>query len=201
MSNPLNREKDAVLPNVVPASFTPVPEQYAIPVTQELRTRQAQMVQGYALSIINGLEQQLHLGWYKRLPKWQAYPEAQSTELLIEAIRIAKTARTLMKDKITEWAGNYSEQEMEAALPDVWNKFVQIVQGPAEEAEETEAVSVEVETEMDEEENALAPEDMAPAVVDRPEIPGDAPKSEVVAPDEISLGDVLGKISEDNTKD
>ncbi len=201
MSNPLNREKDAVLPNVVPASFTPVPEQYAIPVTQELRTRQAQMVQGYALGVINGLEKQLHLGWYKRLPEWQAYPEAQSNELLIEAIRIAKTARTLMKDKITEWAGNYSEQEMEAALPDVWNKFVQIVQGPAEEAEETEAVSVEVETEMDEEENALAPEDMAPAVVDRPEIPGDAPKSEVVAPDEISLGDVLGKISEDNTKD
>ena len=184
-NNPLNREKDTVLPNIVPTSFTPVPEQYAAPVTQELRTRQAQMVQGYALSIINGLEKQLHLGWYKRLPEWQAYPEAQSTELLIEAIRIAKTARTLMKDDIAEWAGNYSEQEMETALPDIWNKFIQIVQGPAEEAEVS----------------ALAPEDMEPAVADKPEIPDDAPKSEVVAPDEISLGDILGKISEDNTKD
>jgi len=195
----------------VPTSFTPVPEQYAAPVTQELRTRQAQMVQGYALSIINGLEKQLHLGWYKRLPEWQAYPEAQSTELLIEAIRIAKTARTLMKDDIAEWAGNYSEQEMEAALPDIWNGFVQIVQGPAEEAEETEVAGKEKRISQiysrllgetaTQEEDALAPEDMAPAVADRPEIPDDAPKSEIVAPDEISLGDVLGKISEDNTKD
>ena len=202
MSNPLNREKDTVLPNIVPASFTPVPEQYAAPVTQELRTKQSRLVQGYTMERVSKLENQLHKGWYKRLPEWQQYSETESDTALKEAIRIAKTAQTLMKDSIQEWAGSLNEADLENVLSDSWNHFVQIVQGPAEEAEETEAVSVDEIVEIPvQDEDALAPEDMAPAVADRPVIPDDAPKSEVVAPDEISFGDILGKITEDNTKD
>ena len=197
--NPLNREKNPTLPNIVPASFSPVPEQYAAPVTQELRSKQARLTEGYTLARVSNLEIQFHKALYKREPHWRdymfgdeprMYSQEQSDDMLRDAIRIAKTAQTIMKDRISEWAGNYSETEMGAALPDIWNKFIQIVQGPAEEAEETEAVSTNVEIETDDEtvkeEDALAPEDMAPAVADRPEIPGDAPKSEVVAPDEMS---------------
>ena len=114
-------------------------------------------------------------------------PEAASDAALAEAIKVAKTARTIMKEHLSEWAGNLTEEEMTNALPAVWNRYVQEVQGPAEEADE----------------DALAPEDMElkPAVLDKPEIPADAPKSEVVAPDEVSLGDVLGMIAEDKSKE
>ena len=184
MANPLDMKEQKVSPNVVPASFTPVPEQFAAPVTQELRTRQAQLAQGYTLGRINDLEIQLHKGWYKRNEKWQAYPAAQSDELLKEAIKVAKTVRTIMLDKIAEWAGNYTEEEIQAALPSVWHGYAEFVQPPTETVED-----------------ALAPEEMEPAVADKPEVPDDAPKSEVMAPDELILGDILGKIAEDNTKD
>ncbi len=182
---------------MVPASFTPVPEQFKKPVTQELRNRQAKMTQGYTLERVNNLEIQLHKSWYKRISTWQEMPEAESNAALIEAIKVAKTAKTVMQSEIQEWAGNLTEAEMTDALPIIWNGYVQRIQEPTEVVEETEATVEEVV-----EEDALAPEDMEPVqVIDRPEIPDDAPKSEVVAPKEESLGEILGKIAEDNTKD
>jgi len=205
--NPLNRERTPVSPSVVPASFVPSPEKYVAPVSQELRTLQSRLAQGYTLQRINALEIQLHKSLYKREPVWrdvpgkfrpddpkepQMYSQEKSDALLNEALVTAKTARTIMLDKVSEWAGNLTEVEINNALPDIWNEFVQIVQGPVAKTEETST----------EDEDILAPEDMEPvAVVSRPEIPDDAPMSEVTAPEEPSLGDILGQIAGDNAKD
>ena len=114
-------------------------------------------------------------------------PETASDVALIEAIKVAKTAKTIMQNEVSKWAGNLTESEMTSALPVIWNEYVQRVQGPAEEADE----------------DALAPEDMElkPAVLDKPEIPADAPKSEVVAPEELSLDELVEKIMEDNSEE
>jgi len=122
----------------------------------------------------------------------QGYTEAQSEALIKEDIKVAKTAKTIMLDRISEWAGNAEEDYFNSnVLPKAWARFVEEVKGiPAPEpAEETEPVPVTVE------EEPLALEDMEPVVVvDRPYVSIHAPKSEVVAPEQVSLGEVLGKI-------
>jgi hypothetical protein len=137
----------------------------------------------------------------------QGYSEEKSEALLREDIKVAKTARTIMLDRISEWAGAYDKEAFEeSVLPKVWGTYIKIVQddgkpAPVEEAEETDAVEVTVE------EDALAPEEMEPVVV-VPVLPSarhddlaEKPQSEVVAPDEISLGEILGKIDKDNSED
>src|SRR3990167_940295 len=61
-----------VLPNIVPQSYTPRPEQFQKPVSQELRNEQAKLAQGFAIERLNELEIQLHLGPHKRWPRWKA---------------------------------------------------------------------------------------------------------------------------------
>jgi hypothetical protein len=132
----------------------------------------------------------------------QGYSEERSEALLREDIKVAKTARTIMLDRISEWAGAYDKEAFEeSVLPKVWSTYVRIVQddgkpAPVEEAEETEPVLETVE------DDALAPEDLEPAV-EVPILPSarhddlaEKPQSEVVAPDEITLGDVLAKLEE-----
>ena len=182
--------------NIVPAAFTPTPEQYAPPVTQELRSKQSKWALGYATNIINNLQNELRKSFYKRsmYTLEQGYNETKSDAKLVEDIKIAKTAQTVMMDHISEWAGNYDETVFNnTVLPDVWAKYVNSVRGPVEETEETE-ITVE--------DDALALEYMEPVVVvTRPEVPEDAPPSEVVPPDQINLGEILGKIEADNSKD
>lgn len=184
----------SVTPNIVPATFTPVPEQFAPAVTQELRSKQAHWAQGYTLNRVSHLENQLRTAHYKRALYTidQGYTEAQSEALIKEDIKVAKTAKTIMLDRISEWAGNAEEDYFNSnVLPKAWARFVEEVKGiPAPEpAEETEPVPVTVE------EEPLALEDMEPVVVvDRPYVSIHAPKSEVVAPEQVSLGEVLGKI-------
>jgi hypothetical protein len=119
---------------------------------------------------------------------------------LQEAIKTAKTVRTVMMDRISEWAGNYSEAEFEAIMPQVWDRFVKIVQNP-EDAKP--AAEEEIEAPPQEEpsdENDLALEDMEPIqVIERPEIPEDAPRSQVQAPKEESWQEVLGKKEEEGS--
>ena len=196
----MSLKEETILPNVVPNSFSPRPEQFEIPVTQELRSRQSHIAQGFALQVIGGLERQLRLAWYRREPTWQQYSEMVSDTKLQKAIKTAKTVRTVMMDRISEWAGNYSEAEFEAIMPQVWDRFVKIVQNP-EDAKP--AAKEEIEAPPQEEpsdENDLALEDMEPIqVIERPEIPEDAPQSQVQAPKEESWQEVLGKKEEEGS--
>ena len=160
------------------------------------------MADGYTLGQIEYLERQRHLAPYRRDAEWRHALTNAAGEVvsigplqpkfdarLDKAITIAKTARTIMRDRISEWAGNLDEDELQKALPYIWNGFIQEVRGedePAKEADE-----------------ALEPEEVEPVqVIARPDVDFDnMPKSEVVAPDQISLGDILGKIATDNSKD
>ena len=66
----LNRELTAT-PSVVPSRFTPKPEKFEHPISQELRGIQARLAQGFAFHAIEHLESQLHLADYKREGAWQ----------------------------------------------------------------------------------------------------------------------------------
>lgn len=185
MQDPTNRGRDTETPTVVPNFFTPVPEKFEKPVSQELRVRQAQLGQGYTLKQVSYLENQRHRASYKRDGRWQSASEAD----MESAIRVAKTARTIMSDNVAKWAGNLSEVELQDALPVIWAGYVQQVERPT-------VIPVEVVQDPVEPEEAPAPGDVVPIqVINRPSIPEDAPRSEVVAPDQLTLGDVLGKIA------
>jgi len=193
-------KEERVQPNVVPATFVPKPEDYAPQINQELRSQQSHWARGYTLAQVEHLENQLHTAHFKRTIYRldDGYSETQAEALLIEAIKVAKTAKTIMLDRISEWAEAHAEEQFkEVVLPDVWDKFIKEVKGePAPKvADDTEAVEAE--------EEALAPEEELEAVqvIERPEVPADLSPSEVEAPDELSLGDVLGKVSEDNSND
>jgi len=136
------------------------------------------------------------MSWFRRQESLQYKNEPESNSKLEESIRVAKTAQTIMLDRISEWAGAYEQEAFENMLPIVWERFVNIVKYGEEPQDEPEVALVEEAAEDD----TLAPEDMEPeVVVSRPEIPPDAPQSEVVPPDQLSLGDVLAKI--ENSKD
>lgn len=190
-----------VLPNVVPQSFSPKPEDFPVQITQELRSQQSKWTQGYTLQKIEYLENQLRAAHYKReiYRLEEGYSDFEAEALLQEDIKVAKTARTIMMDHISEWAGPYGEEHFRTAvLPTVWRQFVNHVKGePApEEAEEPAAV------EETAEDDALAPEELEPAPK-APVLPSaryddlaSKPKSEVVAPPEVTLGEVMAKLEE-----
>ena len=108
--------------------------------------------------------------------------------LLVEAIKKAKTARTVMMNNISEWAGSLDEEEMNAALPYIWQSFV----APDEEQDAPESAEPDGE-------EALVEEVVPVQVIQRPDIDFDVlPKSTVEAPQQLKLGDILGKIEQDN---
>lgn len=188
----VNNRGPIVSPTVVPASFTPpAPEQFKTPVTQQSRNRQARQGQGYMLQQVSYLENQQHLAQYKRANT------NQTDAAVAEAIRVAKTAQTIMRNNIQAWAGSLSEAELNAALPSIWAHYVQVVQAQDDPASE---VVVEELPEPEETEATLVSlDEIEPIqVINRPEVPADAPKSALNVPVEPTLGETLGKIAEDN---
>ena len=194
----LNRGATPTVPNVVPQSYTPRPEQFQKPITQDLRNEQARLAHGFALSQIEHLENQRHLSPNRREAKWMhmlydeagnevgiGYHQSQYDARLDQAIKDSKTARTVMMDKISEWAGNLDRDQMAEALPQIWKSFLP---------------SVEQETPAEMVEEALVEEEVVPVdVLQRPEVDfASLPKSEVVAPDQLSFGDLMGMIEQGN---
>lgn len=198
----LNRELIPTTPNIVPQRFTPVAEQFRAPVTQELRSAQGRWARGYSLAQIEYLQNQLRMSPNKRDAQWRAmlYDERgievglnfaaqpRVDAKLQQAIQDAKTAQTVMMDKISGWAGNMDEEEMMRALPQIWRSFLpnQEQDIPADEADEA--------LEIEEVEPVQVP---LPPQVDFSQMP----KSEVQAPEQLALGDILGQIARDNAKD
>jgi len=190
----------AATPNVVPASFTPTPEKFVPQISQELRSQQSRWAQGYALQRIEFLENQLKTSHFKRevYRLDNGYSAAEAEELLRSDIQAAKTARTVMMDHISEWAGPYGEDHFKSVvLPEIWADFVKQVRGePAPEKAEEPEVTEEVT------EEALAPEEPEEQTLPsaRYDDLASMPKSEVVPPPEVTLGDVLAKIEKDNSE-
>ena len=195
MTDKTNRG-ETVSPSVVPASFTPpAPEQFEKPVTQNLRTKQSQLGQGFALYQISFYENQLHTAQYKRVNT-----DLTDAELAV-LVKDSKTARTVMMNNIPAWAGNLGEEELDGALPTIWNYYMQAVQEENSPAPEP-VVEAKVETPggLEEADETPDPREMEPIqVISRPDVPAEAPKSKLEAPKEPTLGEVLGKISEDNS--
>ena len=114
------------------------------------------------------------------------YHQSQYDARLDQAIKDAKTARTVMMDKISEWAGNLDRDQMAEALPQIWRSFLPNQEEQEMPVEETDAALVEEE---------VVPID----VLQRPEVDfASMPKSEVVAPDQLSFGDLMGMIEQGN---
>lgn len=190
--------EEKTLPSVVPASFSPKPEDFAPAVTQELRSQQSRWAQAFADGKISYLENQLRKAHYKRdvYRLDDGYSGAQAEALLREDIKAAQTAKTIMMDHISEWAGAHEEQQFNGTvLPQVWEGFVREVKGepaPKEPAEEPEVI-----------EDTLAQEEDLEPAPEAPVLPSaryddlaGQPKSEVKAPDEITLGEVMAKFEE-----
>ena len=190
MANPLNREL-ATTPTIVPASFSPAPETYERQVEQEFRARQAQWGQGYALRQVSYLENQLHRSSYKRDAAWQGV----SDEEITNALKVAKTARTLMLQEVPIWAGSLDEDELHNALPDIWHRYIERVRGDTPAPKSTVDLTAGQEVPVNKPEDAPEAGEATPIqVIFRPTIPADAPHSEVTAPKQLTLGDVLAKI-------
>ena len=201
MTDPLNRERELTPSNIVPTSFSPAPEKYERQLGQEQRGRQAQLAQGYTLLQIDRLKNQRHLNPQKRAEAWQK----SSPEQMTEAIKVAETARTVMLNDLPLWAGNldvkpYDESknsEFGDALPDVWNTYVQQVRETFSPAASNErfisGAGQETSVETPNDTPAIG-DDVPIQVIFRPEIPGDAPRSVVEAPDQLTLGELLAKI-------
>jgi len=183
----------------VPSRYTPRPEQFEKPLTQELRNEQARLARGFAEERINHLELQRRMSPHKREAQWRhmlvdtegnelgiGYHQPAVDARLDQAIQEAKTARTVMMDKISEWAGNLDKVQMAEALPQIWKSFL-----PSVEMDEMPVVETE---------EALDLEEVEPVqVITRPDVDfGSLPKSEVVPPQQLTLGDILGKIEKDN---
>jgi len=192
MANPLNREL-ATTPTIVPASFSPAPETYERQVGQELRARQAQLGQGYTLKQVDYLKLQQHRAPYKRDDAWRGVSE----EEMEQALKVANTARTLMLQDVPVWAGSLDEDELQNALPDIWNKYVERVSGntpvPKSTVDLVAGHEVQQEVPVKPEETPIG-EATPVQVIFRPAIPADAPRSEVEAPKQLSLGEILAKI-------
>ena len=193
MANPTNQE--TVLPNIVPTSFSPAPEKYERQPSQELRNRQAQLGQGYTLKQVSYLEIQQHKAAYKRDTAWAS----ASPEAMADAVKTAKTARTLMQNDIQLWAGSLDEDELQGALPNIWNEYLQRAMGngpaPLEMNRSFEAAGKEVSVETPND-TPSAGDDVPIQILWRPEIPADAPRSVVETPagDQLTLGDILSRI-------
>ena len=101
-------------------------------------------------------------------------------------------------NNIQEWAGNLNEEELEAALPTIWAHYVQVVQAQNDPA--SEEVVVEELPELEETEATLVNlDEMEPVqIINRPDVPADTPKTGLQAPAEPTLGEILGKVAEDN---
>ena len=111
----IHREAATIM-HIVPARYSPTPEKFTRPLSQELRNTQSRLAQGFTMKTISFLENELHKADYKRGTAWQG----KGDNALKDAIRVAKTARTRMMDSISLWAGALDEAEFEAALPSVW---------------------------------------------------------------------------------
>ena len=175
---PTNRETATVM-NIVPARYSPTPEKFTRPVSQDLRNIQSRLAQGFTLKTISHLENELHKADYKREPAWQG----KGDNALKDAIRVAKTTRTVMMNNISEWAGALDEAEFEAALPTVWGEYAQEV-----------SASMGIEEKVTEEVKPIQ-------VITRPEVPEDAPRSVVEPPHQPTLAEVLGSIEQDNKEE
>lgn len=183
-----------MIPNVVPARFSPDPQKFQPEPDAELKAFWGKEAHGYTLQRISYLENQLHKANYKRDAAWQG----KGDEALVKAIKVAKTARTIMLDRLPNWAGNLNEEAFVAALPKIWNEFIQIVVGEVKSMPAPRPKPELVKEEGAEE--ALNLEDVEPIrVINRPEVPADAPRSVVIPPKEPTLGEILGKIAKDNT--
>ena len=194
MANPLNREL-ATTPTIVPASFSPAPEKYERQVGQELRARQAQLGQGYTLKQVDYLKLQQHRAPYKRDAAWQS----ATPEEMAHAVKVAKTARTLMLQDVPVWAGSLDEDELQNALPNIWNEYVERVMNENDPAPKT-TVDLTAGHEVQQEvpvNKPISPEEISPVqVIFRPLVSADEPKSQVTVPagDQLTLGDILSKI-------
>lgn len=201
----------------------PVLEQLPSGVAQELRTRLSQMMEGYALTQINELQNELHRGHYKRRnPRWSAARQVlvrdRSGKMVYETvikrdleeplnrelekeISLYRTTLTVIKNNLSmeaAAAGARSEEDFERIIPTLWNEYLQRTRQemhPTEPVLSTESVLVVVDNPAPLPEEAPTLQGMTPIqVFNRPEIPEDAPRSPVTPPEQLTLGDVLAKI-------
>jgi len=127
---------------------------------------------------------------------------------LTDEIQLYKTAHTVMKERISGIAdanGWRDEEDFDAQVPNVFGNIVQEIREehnmPASEPVVEGWDSAPGAPDFVKAEETPDPLEGEPIqVIDRPEVPADAPKSTLEVPDdEVSLGDLMGKIAEDNS--
>ncbi len=192
-----------VTPNVVPASFTPPPvheQTFEVAPSAELRSQQQAVARGYVEGRIN--EIQLTVQKNKR----QVGDEIVAfTELELEAQKdLAYTyqvVQTRMSQDLAGFAGATPVDVLEANLPEIFEKFVDMV------LRDRYPERYEPAPEADDEAPALADE---PVEVISPPVPmqtledaiegtEDVSPLELPEEDQVTTGDILGKIAEENS--
>jgi hypothetical protein len=202
-----------VTPNVVPARFTPDPQIFVEAPSAELRSQQQKVARGYVQGRIDAIQRTIQAN------KRQVGDEIISftppeLEAQIDLAYTYQVVETLMSQQLPEFAGSTPTDTLEAALPEIFDRFVDMVlrdrhperyveADPLPAVEEGDAPTVpssddEAPAEAEELEVIVPPVPM-PTLEEYIDGVPDESSLELPEEDQVTTGDVLAKIAEDNT--
>ena len=203
-----------VTPNVVPARYTPDPQTFDVKPTAELRSQQQKVARGYAEGRINLIQKTIQKNKRQVGDEIVAFTPAE-LEAQIDLAYTYQVVQTEMSKSLADFAGSTPVNVLEANLPEIFDRFVDMVlrdRYPERYAEPLPAVE-----EGDAPSVPSSDEDEAPALADEQEVISppvpmqtledaiegteDVSSLELPEEDKVTTGDVLGKIAEDNTSD
>ena len=194
---------EKVTPNVVPASFTPDPQTFEVKPSAELRSQQQKLARGYVEGRINEIMIPVRKNKRQVGDEMVSFtePELAAQQDLAYTYQVAQT---MMGQSLADFAGSTPIDVLETNMPEIFERFVDLVlrdryperfEAPAPEADdEVPALADEPveETEM------ITPPVPMQTLEDAIEGTEDVSPLELPEEDQVTTGDVLGKIAEDN---
>lgn len=201
-----------VTPNVVPASFTPDPQTFEVKLSAELRSQQAKLARDFVEGKINAIDRTIQKNKRQVGSEIVAFTPPE-LEAQIDLAYTYRVVQTKLSQNLADFADVATLEALDAALPEIFERLVDQVlrdryperyeaADPLPAVNEGNAPTV---PSSDEEVPALADE---PTEVISPPIPMPTLEEAIdgvedislleMPDDELNLGDVLGKISDDN---
>ena len=195
-----------VTPNVVPASFTPPPvheQTFEVKPTAELRSQQQKVARGYVEGRVNEIMLTVQKNKRQVGDEIVSFTEAE-LETQKDLAYTYQVVQTRMSQDLADFAGATPVDVLEANLPEIFEKFVDMV---LRDRYPERYVESEPAPEADDEAPALADE---PVEVISPPVPmqtlqdaiegtEDVSPLELPEEDQVTTGDILGKIAEENS--
>jgi hypothetical protein len=206
---------EKVTPNVVPTSLTPAPvheQTFEAQPSAELRSRQQAVARGYVEGRINEIQKTIQKNKRQVGDEIIAFTPAE-LEAQIDLAYTYQVVQTRMSQDLADFAGTTPVDILEAHLPEIFERFVDMVlrdryperyveAEPLPAVEEGDAPSVpssddEAPAEAEELEVITPPVPMPTLEEYIDGVPDESPL-ELPEEDQLTTAEILGKIAEDN---